>query len=116
MKLSEIWKAAGFDPSALLAAGPPIPADALVSYEAIAERLVEQATKHTEGDEPDRGARRYFAACQYDAKAIETQFPKGVFLTYNGLESRPLLPRLPMMHIYSTYMVLAIPISLGLGM
>jgi acyl-CoA synthetase (AMP-forming)/AMP-acid ligase II len=99
--LSELWRRAGFELDAFLAGELKPPQPALASSEEFYKGLVERAAKHSELRAPEEAARLYYDACQLDAVAVERAFGDAVFLTYNGPDARPTLPRLPTMYLYS---------------
>jgi L-tyrosine isonitrile synthase len=71
--------------------------------DAILEQLAAAAAKWYFGDEtPERAALAYYNMNMVEKRAVETAFPRSIFITFNGSRLRVLFPkRLPIFYMYS---------------
>ena len=100
--LSEVWQEHNIEFDRV--AGLMSANDHLEEWEnfALRDDFLQQALNRC-GDESrmEEFAYRYFLTIYTENEAVEKSFSKYIFTTYNGLEARVSLPKLPMVHIHS---------------
>jgi L-tyrosine isonitrile synthase len=93
--LSNLMKAAGLRPDAILEQQGPPP-------DVLAELRVSAAKWFKGQGSVEEGAIRYFQANMVERKLIEHAFPRSIFITFNGSQLRSLFPdALPIFYMFS---------------
>lgn len=101
--LSEVWTEHKLDFDSMLRRMSA--SDNLEEWETfpLREEFLQQAAPRCGGDESlvEEFAYRYYLTITAENAAVAASFANSVFFTYNGLESRVSLPKLPMVHLHS---------------
>ena len=103
VKLSSLWERYGLDYASTI--GGMVDGELSDDWDKfpLKDDFVQQAAKRVSGtDLAEDAAKRYYAVVTAENPIVAQEFAGSIFFTYNGPEYRQVLPRLPLVHWYST--------------
>ncbi len=100
--LSDLWRELGITEALVEETLRDAAFEAEWAAHPLRERLVEQGSRHVEqGGDPADAAKRYYAICSHEGRALAARYPGAIFATYNHPDFDCVSPRLPKVYLSS---------------